>query len=117
MAYPESGVISVLRGRVCLRLFLADIFARALDRKPCVLLRRQAALAWARGESKPGTCDPTKSTFDLCRAIATVHAYEGNLLDAAKVLDLTEDGHIVAIRVAELIERRMQGPRKRRKLA
>jgi hypothetical protein len=82
-----------------------------------LLLRRQAALAWARGESKPGTCDPTKSTFDLCRAIATVHAYEGNLLDAAKVLDLTEDGHIVAIRVAELIERRMQGPRKRRKLA
>ncbi len=82
-----------------------------------LLLRRQAALAWARGESKPGTCDPTKSTFDLCRAIATVHAYEGNLLDAAKVLDLTEDGHILAIRVAELIERRMQGPRKRRKLA
>ena len=40
-----------------------------------------------------------------------LHAYEGNLLDAAKVLDLTEDGNIVAIRVAELIER-MKGPRK-----
>ncbi len=36
-----------------------------------LLLRRQAALAWARGEGKPGTCDPTKSTFDLCRAIAS----------------------------------------------
>ena len=83
-----------------------------------VLLRRQAALAWARGEGKPGTCDPTKSTFDLGRAIATVHAYEGNLLDAAKVLDLTDDGHIVAIRVAELIERMKgkKGMRKRRSI-
>ena len=30
-----------------------------------------------------------------------LHAYEGDLLDAAKVLDLTEDGNIVAIRGPE----------------
>ena len=71
-----------------------------------VLLRRQAALAWARGEGKPGTCEPTKSTFDLCRAIKTVRSYPGNLLDSVRVLDLTHDDQIVATTLADLVKRK-----------
>jgi hypothetical protein len=55
--------------------------------------------------------DPSFDDEARWREKRWLHAYEGDLLDAAKVLDLTEDGNIVAIRVAELIER-MKGPRK-----
>ena len=71
-----------------------------------VLLRRQAALAWARGEGKPGTCEPTKSTFDLCRAIKTVRSYPGNLLESVRVLDLTHDDQIIATTLEDLVKRK-----------